>query len=113
MQILEFNVPASASNGSTTPSLVRDQYAIDQNSIVSNDDGSGATGDDWAVFRVAPNTQTGLLPRAAQGAHFTLSNSSNPSQVRVTGFGVDTGDHQPNGTGAHRSFSGSDRRQRG
>jgi V8-like Glu-specific endopeptidase len=91
MRILEFNVPASNADGTTNPALVRDQYAIVQNSIVFNDDGAGQIGDDWAVFRVAPNTQTGLLPNAAQGAQFTRSHSLNPSQVRVTGHGVDNG----------------------
>jgi V8-like Glu-specific endopeptidase len=91
MRLLEFNVPASAPDGTTNPAAVRDQYAIVQASIVFNDDGAGAIGDDWAVFRVAANTQTGLLPRAAQGAQFALSQTLNPNQVTITGYGVDGG----------------------
>jgi hypothetical protein len=41
------------------------------------------------VFQVLPNTQTGLTPAAAQGATFQLSNTDNPAQVRITGYGVD------------------------
>ena len=46
-------------------------------------------GNDWAVFQVLPNTQTGLMPIDAQGAAFTVSNTASPSTVRITGFGVD------------------------
>jgi V8-like Glu-specific endopeptidase len=88
MRILEFNVPDSNTDRTLNPAPVHDQYAIVQNSIVSNKNG---VGDDWAVFRVAANTQTGLFPRAAQGAQFTLSNTLNPNQVTVTGYGRDIG----------------------
>ncbi|NOJ50451.1 trypsin-like peptidase domain-containing protein [Bradyrhizobium archetypum] len=85
-QTVEFNVPASLANGTTVAPPVRDQYRIIAGSIVSQD---GGVGNDWAVFQVLPNTQTGLMPAAAQGATFQLSNTDNPAQVRVTGYGVD------------------------
>ena len=86
MQTVEFNVPASQANGTTVSPPVRDQYRVIAGSIVTQNTGIG---NDWAIFAVLPNTQTGLLPAAAQGATFQLSNTQNPANVRITGFGVD------------------------
>jgi V8-like Glu-specific endopeptidase len=85
-QTVEFNVPASLANGTTVAPPVRDQYRIAAGSMVSQ---NGGQGNDWAVFRVVPNTETGLMPAGVQGATFQLSNTQNPAQVRVTGYGVD------------------------
>ncbi|MGM9489603.1 trypsin-like serine peptidase [Ideonella sp. YS5] len=85
-QTVEFNVPASQADGTTVAPPVRDQYRVDAQSIV---DQRGGVGNDWAMFQVLPNTQTRLMPAAAQGATFQLSNSDNPAQVRITGYGVD------------------------
>ncbi|WP_353642864.1 hypothetical protein [Mesorhizobium sp. WSM2239] len=41
-------------------------------------------------FAALPNSETGLLPAAAQGATFQLSNTENPAIVRITGFGLDS-----------------------
>ena len=86
MQLIEFNVPSSQANGATVASRVRDQYRVIAGSIVTQNTGLG---NDRAIFRVLPNTQTGLLPQAAQGATFQLSITENPANVRLTGFGVD------------------------
>ena len=85
-QTVEFNVPASQADGTTVAPPVRDQYRVIAASIVSQ---NGGIGNDWAIFRVLPNTQTGLMPAAAQGATFQLSNTDSPAQVRITGYGVD------------------------
>jgi Ca2+-binding RTX toxin-like protein len=85
-QTVQFNVPASQADGTTVAPPVRDQYPVIATSIVRQD---GGVGNDWAVFQVSPNTETGLMPAAAQGATFQLSNTDNPGQVRVTGYGVD------------------------
>ena len=85
-QTVEFNVPASRADGTTVSPPVRDQYRVIAGSIVSQNTGKG---NDWAVFRVLPNTQTNLMPAAAQGATFQVSNTNNPAQVRITGYGVD------------------------
>ncbi len=85
-QTVEFNVPASRSNGTTVSPPIRDQYRVIASSIV---DAYTGRGNDWAVFRVLPNTETGLTPMAAQGGVFQLSNTANPSHVRITGYGVD------------------------
>ena len=44
-------------------------------SIVSANTG---VGNDWAIFRVAPNTETGLMPRAVQGGAFSSRTRSIP-----------------------------------
>jgi V8-like Glu-specific endopeptidase len=85
-QTVEFNVPASLADGTNVAPAVRDQYRIAAGSMVSQ---NGGQGNDWAVFRVVPNTETGLMPAAVQGATFQLSNTQNPAQVRITGYGVD------------------------
>ena len=86
MQTLEFDVPSSQADGTTVSPPVRDQYRIVTSSVVSSYTG---VGNDWAVFQVLPNTETGLTATAAQGGGFTLSNTANPSNVVITGFGVD------------------------
>ncbi|MEK7760798.1 MAG: FG-GAP-like repeat-containing protein [Nitrospirota bacterium] len=85
-QTVEFNVPASQADGTPVAPPVRDQYRVIAGSIVSQNTG---VGNDWAVFRVLMNTQSGLMPAAAQGATFQVSNTNNPAQVRITGYGVD------------------------
>ena len=85
-QTVEFNVPASQANGTTVSPPIRDQYRVISSSIV---DGFTGIGNDWAMFQVLPNTETGLTPMAAQGGGFQLSNTANPSDVRITGYGVD------------------------
>lgn len=86
MQTVEFNVPASQADGTTVSPPVRDQYRVTAGSIVTQNTGIG---NDWAIFTVLPNTETGLLPAAAQGATFQLSNTQSPANVRITGFGLD------------------------
>lgn len=85
-QTLEFNVPASQANGSTVSPPLADQYRVIASSIVSDFTG---VGNDWAIFEVLPNSQTGLTAIAAQGGGFALSNTANPPNVVITGYGVD------------------------
>lgn len=104
---LQFNVPASQSNGALVNPAARDQYAVVQSSIRSSNTGIG---NDWALFRVAANTQTGLLPRQAQGRQFSLANNRTITTARITGFGTDTGvTNQTNQvhTGPFSAFSGT------
>jgi V8-like Glu-specific endopeptidase len=104
---LQFNVPTSQADGRLVNPGVRDQYAVVQSSIVSRNSGIG---NDWALFRVAANTQTGLLPRQAQGRQFSLANNRNITNARITGFGTDTGatnQTQQVHTGPFGAFSGS------
>jgi V8-like Glu-specific endopeptidase len=104
---LQFNVPASQPNGALVNPGTRDQYSVVQSSIVSRNAGIG---NDWALFRVAANTQSGLLPRQAQGRQFSLSNNRTPANARITGFGTDAGvTNQTNQihTGLFSAFSGT------
>jgi hypothetical protein len=86
MQTVEFNVPASQAFGTTVSPPVKHQYRVAAGSTVTQNTGIG---NDWAIFRVLSNTETGLLPAVAQGATFQLSNTQNPANVRITGFGLD------------------------
>ena len=51
----------------------------------------GGVGNDWGVFRVFNNSNTGLQPISAQNASFTLAQDFGPSTIRITGYGVDGG----------------------
>lgn len=85
MKILEFNVPPSREDGSLRVAAVEDQYPIDTASI---EHGVGV-GNDWAVFRALPNSQTGLLPAQRQGVFYRLASGITPGAVTVSGYGAD------------------------
>ncbi|MBN1811336.1 MAG: trypsin-like peptidase domain-containing protein [Anaerolineae bacterium] len=89
-QLLQFNVPPSQADGTPVNPPPEDQYPIEP---VSNidwfNDGDGAIGNDWAVFETFANSNTGLRAVLVQGAFYRMSRDINPSNVRVTGYGVD------------------------
>lgn len=85
-QILEFNVPASQSDGTIVHPPPQDQYPIVASSFVSAATGIG---NDWAVFATNPNSNTGLRAVLAQGKAFRMSRDSTSTNLRVTGYGVD------------------------
>lgn len=85
-QTLEFNVGSSQPDGTTVSPGVVDQYKVISNSIVSANTG---VGNDWAIFQLQRNTQSGLTAELAQGGGFSISKTLNPANVRITGFGVD------------------------
>ena len=87
-QLVEFNVPPSTGGGATVSPHPSEQYAIDNFTRKST---NGGTGNDWSVYRVFPNSETGLLPHEAQGA-FDVVRNLGPSQIRITGFGADFND---------------------
>ena len=86
MDVLEFNIQPSNPNGVPRFSDPSDQYAIIHGSVEWE---NGGVGDDWAVFGVSPNSNTGLLPIEAQGYFYRMSRDHNPDSIRVTGCGVD------------------------
>lgn len=89
VDIAEFNVPASNANGSLNHPGPEDQYAVDVNGRQWVD---GGVGNDWGLFRVFANSETGLMPYEAQGAHLTLADSVPGSgDVVIVGYGVDGG----------------------
>ena len=101
--VVEFNVPASLSNGTTIAADPDDQYPINTTSVVWRFDGEGqGLGKDWSVFTVSENSNTGLTPFQAQGGFFRTSNE-NPAlsnTIRITGMGLD---NTPTGSGGGRN----------
>ncbi|MCI0365820.1 MAG: hypothetical protein L0Y44_14405 [Phycisphaerales bacterium] len=94
--VVEFNVPASTAGGAPVAANPNDQYAIDitpATDVVWNFDGISSTGEDWAIFAVFPNTNTGLLPHEAYGLPFRMTREvpAASDDMRITGFGIDTG----------------------
>ena len=88
VNLLEFNVPASLPDGTIQFASPDDQYAINTSSIKSRNNGPG---DDWATFDVFNNPNTNLQPIAAQGASFNVVQDLGPTNIRITGYGVDSG----------------------
>lgn len=88
-QVLEFNVPPSNPDGTINHPGPEDQYSIDPNSKIFV---NGGIGNDWGVFGVFNNSQTGLQPIDAQGASFNVVQNLGPANIRITGFGVDFDD---------------------
>lgn len=82
MQVLQFNVPQSNSNGSIVHPAPSDQYTI------TNVVGGSL---DWAVFETLTNSETGLTAIDAQGKSFDVKQVNSAGTIRITGFGVDSG----------------------
>ncbi|MEM1126788.1 MAG: T9SS type A sorting domain-containing protein [Bacteroidota bacterium] len=97
LTMIEFNVPPSGPDGVPVFAHPDDQYPVDLSSIVTT--GSGQA-EDWAVFEVFPNSNTGLLPEQVQGGYYRVSNETATSgnAVRVVGYGLDA---VPAGTGTN------------
>jgi V8-like Glu-specific endopeptidase len=87
VNVVEFNVPKSRSNGALRHPGPEDQYTPTNHRQFVD----GGIGNDWGLFEVNPNTETGLLPFEAQGEHLTLRTSLPPvnTRLRVVGYGVD------------------------
>jgi hypothetical protein len=95
MNILQFNVPQSLVDGTPQhPPTEYQYYIVDHpDSLIYFDDGNDPpypAGNDWAVFTVYPNSNTGLMPLEAQGAFIRVTRDLAPDDVRVTGYGVIT-----------------------
>jgi len=88
LEILEFNVPSSLADGTPAFATADNQYAVVRSSVTSHNNGMG---DDWTVFNVYANSNTGQLPVHAQDAFIrvALAADDSPANVRVTGYGVD------------------------
>jgi trimeric autotransporter adhesin len=108
VDVVEFNVPLSNANGSVVHPAPSDQYVPTSNRQSSN----GGIGNDWGVFTVFANTETGLTPLQAQGQGLEFSTvlPKRRNPVEITGYGVDTGNTnqtQQVSTGAVTSVSAS------
>jgi hypothetical protein len=88
--VLEFDINSSDCDGTVNFGSTDHQYAVDLNSINSNNNGLG---DDWAILAVFPNPNTNLMPAYGENAFARLArdlNILNPSTVRVAGCGADS-----------------------
>ena len=92
IQVAQFNVPQSNSNGSLNHPPASDQYPVDSSSLQSN--GGQGVGNDWAVFGTFANTNTGQHAVDVQGPGFNLATSipgTSGNSIRITGYGTDGG----------------------
>ena len=101
--VVEFNIPQSLANGTTVAAAPDDQYPIVTGNVTWEFPGGGGDmGDDWCVFEVDANSNTGLFPYQAQN-FFRLSTAQPPidATIRITGCGVDQ--TPPGSTGGRNS----------
>jgi hypothetical protein len=82
-RVIEFNVPASNSNGTIRHPGPEHQYIVKAGSVKQ--------GFLWAVFEVDPNAVTGLLPLDAQGKSLNVARVTSAQTIRITGYGADNG----------------------
>lgn len=87
---IDFKVPESDCDGSANFSDPDDQYPL---TLVNGfDDGNGAIGNDWAVYQVGTNSNTGKLPYHVQNFFYRLQKDYDPplfDLVDITGYGSD------------------------
>lgn len=85
--VFEVNVPMSTPSGGEVAANPDDQYPIDTGRVTSIYNGQG---DDWTVFGLLPNSNTGLRAHLQHG-FFRMSRETpaNGATVRVTGYGID------------------------
>ncbi len=86
-----FNVPLRTSNGGVVPPGPEDQYPVDGSSV--QDAGASSLGNDWALFGVFNNSNTGLAPMDAQKDAYMLGLSAPEADGRpitITGYGSTT-----------------------
>jgi hypothetical protein len=88
---LWFNVPLRTSTGGVVPPPPEHQYPVDGSSVQSV--GGWSIGNDWSVFGVFNNSNTGLSPVDAQKASYVLATAA-PSDagrpITITGYGSTT-----------------------
>ena len=106
VDVMQFNVPLSNSNGSWQHPGPEDQYMVDPDSLqfVNN-----TIGDDWAYFGCFPNTETGLTPGQAQEDWFTLAHAAPPvnnQTLRITGYGTTSSPVDPSWNSAQKTHTG-------
>ncbi|MEC7276680.1 MAG: trypsin-like serine protease [Bdellovibrionota bacterium] len=89
----EFNTPPSIGGRIQHPES-RDIYPVDKANSVWNYSGIG---DDWAVLKVLPNTETGLYAGDVQGYYNVDFNGPKAGDlIRITGYGLDRSDPERN-----------------
>ncbi len=86
--VMQFNVPLSTPTGTPQNPPPQDQYPIDASSVQRENGGVGA---DWAFYGTFANSNTGLAPRDAMGASYTLADvvpGPDGRPIRITGYGT-------------------------
>lgn len=105
---VEFNVPLSLPSGTLQHPPPQHQYAVD---VASRTFTNGGVGNDWGLFRVFDNANTGLQPYEAQSAALHLAAAAPASgSLDLVGYGVDSGtanQTQQRGTGPITSLVGT------
>lgn len=101
----EVNIPPSQANGTVVRSSPQNQYPIDPNGWTWINAGNG---NDWAVFRLLPNTANGTRAHVQHG-FFRMSRvlPSLLATVRVTGCGIDNSPAGADGTCCNFDNSGN------
>ena len=100
LQVIQFHVPPSLCDGTLVPCAIQDQYPIIYSSRVYQDLDPG---DDWGIFNVGANSNTGKTPAETERTYYHLSKSLAPPNILVRGFGTD---QTPSGcTGLYNSYS--------
>jgi len=92
--IVEFNVPLSTSTGVPVAADLDDQYPIDIGTADWSSEGvtgGNTIGNDWAVYELNPNANTGRRAHVVNG-FFRMSRDtpSNGTSIRITGHGTDS-----------------------
>lgn len=106
IDVIQFNVPLSDSNGNWQHPGPEDQYMVDASSLQF---AYSTIGDDWAYFGCFPNSETGLTAGQAQGEWFTLADSAPPAigqTIRITGYGSTSSPIDPTWNSAQKTHSG-------
>lgn len=89
LQVIQFNVPNSLSNGAVQNPPPSDQYPVD---VSSKQSVNGGTGNDWGYFGTFRNTTTGLTPHEAMGGGAYSIAAAAPAvggqAIRITGYGT-------------------------
>ncbi len=100
LQVIQFHVPASLCDGTPVPCAIADQYPIFYSSRIYEEVDSG---NDWGIFNVGANSNTGRTPVETERSYYHLSRSLSPPSILVRGFGTD---QTPDGcTGLYNSYS--------
>lgn len=100
LQVIQFHVPLSLCDGTLVPCDVQDQYPLIFSSRVYQDSDAG---DDWGIFNVGTNSNSGKRPTETERSYYHLSKNIIPSYILVRGFGTD---QTPTGcTGSYNYYS--------
>lgn len=97
MGLLQFDVPESNHIGNIQNPAPDKQYRVRPESVVYFFDEKNK-GNDWAIFSVEKNTETGKYPIESQGGHVRIAQKSKLSSVKITGYGIDSSPPKANQT---------------